>query len=1067
MFMKEYTYPLKKVLLLFVCLLATGISALWAQSSQVSGVVTENGQPLIGASVSVKGTTTAVLTDVEGRYTINVPENATLVFSFVGLRTQEIVVGARSVINVAMEAEAQQLEDVIVVAYGTAKKESFVGSAGVVSSKQLAKRTVANVTKALEGTVAGVQTTSGSGQPGSGATIRVRGFGSINSSNNPLYVVDGAPYDGSYAAISPDDIESITILKDASAGALYGARGANGVVLITTKSGADNNGRIKVSAKASWGISSRAIPRYDLLDEKEFLEASFMMHKNKAMFTDGVAPDQAGTAAINAMVLNKIFGNNEQYNPYNMPVSQLIDPATGKVNPNAQLRYHQDWLDEVTAENPLRQEYTVNLSGGDKNTKYYASFNYLNEKGLLKTTDFERLAGRINVSSQIKPWIKIGGETNLAFNKTNNQGATGSATSNVWYSAQNMAPIYPVYELDADGQIKYDETGKPIYDYGLNRPAGASPNFNSVALLFEDKYYSNSDNLTVHGYTELGLSEDKFGWAKGLTLKIDVSVTNQNSRSTTYYNPLFGNASPPTSGRLTKSTPRLLSLTFNQILGYNHSFGEHNIDFIAGHEYYAYKGNTLSATKTGFPFPNIYELDPGSTLSAISSVEDNYRIESYLSRLKYSYADKYNFEASFRTDGSSRFHTDSRWGQFWSVGANWRISEEGFMSGVDWVDNLSLRASYGEQGNDALLDAAGYNILYAWQSFYDLGAPNANFNGSVVTSLESLELKWEKNANFNIGIETRLFDRINLTAEFFKRTTTDMLLDVPMATSLGFDGYSDNIGSMYNQGFEFALNVEVVKSDNFDWTLNLLGTSIKNEITALATETPIISGYYIYKVGEPIYSYYLPRSAGVDPATGKQLYWVWDDRDPITDEQASDAYISSESSKAANSREAVGNKMPKFYGSIGSEFTILKNIDFSFLTTYSIGGKALDGMYNAYMDPLYNGDNLHSNVLRAWQKPGDITDIPRLELNSTNRPTQSHLIDASYFAIRNITLGYTLPKKWINKTGLESIRVFATADNLVLFSKLDGFDPQSSFTSTSTYSYTPVRTFALGLNINF
>jgi TonB-linked SusC/RagA family outer membrane protein len=1052
---------MKRILLFLACLLVVGTGALWAQSGQqVSGVVTENGAPLAGVSVSVKGTATAVLTDGEGRYTITVPENATLVFSFIGMQTQEIEVGGRTVINAELVIETTRLEDVIVVAYGTAKKESFVGSAGVISSRQLAKRTVSNVTKALEGSVAGVQTTSGSGQPGSGSTIRVRGFGSIYSSNDPLYVVDGAPYDGSYAAISPDDIESITILKDASAGALYGARGANGVVLITTKSGANTDGRTKVSAKASWGISSRAIPRYDLLDEKGFLEASFTIYRNKAMFTDGIAPNLAGAAAINDMLASNIFGVNEQYNSYNMPVAQLIDPATGKINPDAQLRYHHDWLDEVTAVNPLRQEYTINISGGDKKTKYYASFNYLDEQGLLKTTSFERLQGRVNVNSQIKPWIKIGGDANIAFNKTNNQGATGSATSNVWYSAQSMAPIYPVYELEADGLIKYDDTGKPIYDYGLSRPAGAQPEFNSVALMFEDKYYSNSDNISVHGFAEVGLNEDKYGWAKGFSLKIDVSATNQNSRSTTYYNPLHGNASPPMSGRLGKSTPRVLSVTFNQILGYNHSFGEHNIDVIVGHESYALKGNTLSASKTGFPFPGIYELDPGSTLASISSVEDNYRIESYLSRLKYSYADKYNFEASFRTDGSSRFHTDSRWGNFWSVGANWRISEEDFLSSVDWIDNLSVRVSYGEQGNDAL------GTYYAWQSFYDLGLPNAGFNGSAVTSLESRDLKWEKNANFNVGVETRLFDRVNLTAEFFNRTTSDMLLDVPMATSLGFPGYSDNIGSMYNQGVEFALNVEVVKSDNFDWTLNLLGTSIKNEITALATEKPIIDGSFIFKVGEPIYSYYLPRSAGVDPATGQQLYYVWDDRDPITDEQASEAYISSDGSKAAVSREAVGNKMPKFYGSIGSEFTILKGIDFSFLTTYSIGGKALDAMYLNFMSPSYPGNNMHSHVLRAWQNPGDITDIPRLELNSTNRTTQSHLLDASYFAIRNITLGYTLPREWTYKIGLESIRIYASADNLVLFSKLDGFDPQSSFTSTATYSYTPVRIFALGVNIN-
>jgi TonB-linked SusC/RagA family outer membrane protein len=1044
-----------------------GTSVLSAQSVQVSGVVTDaaDRQPLPGVSVVVKGTTVSTSTDANGRYTLNVAGDATLVFTFVGMKIREEAVDGRAAINVALETEVKKLEDVIVVAYGTAKKESFVGSAGVVSSKQLSKRTVTNVTKALEGAVAGVQTNSGSGQPGSGSSIRIRGFGSIYSSNDPLYVVDGAPYDGSYAAINPDDIASLTILKDASAAALYGSRAANGVVLITTKSGADNNGRIKVSAKASWGVTSRAVPRYDLLDEKGFLEASFMVFKNNAIFTDGISPDMAGMAAINDMLAGNVFGANEQYNPYNMPVAQLIDPVTGKVNPGAQLRYHQNWLDEVTAVNPLRQEYTVNLSGGDKKTKYYASFNYLDEQGLLKTTSFERLQGRLNVSAQIKPWIKIGGDANIAFNKTNNQGATGTSTSNVWYSAQNMAPIYPVYELDANSQIKYDDTGKPVYDYGLNRPEGASRNFNSVALLFDDKYYSNSDNVTIHGYTELGLNEDKYGWAKGFSFKVDVSVTNQNSRSTTYYNPLYGNAST-SAGRLSKSTPRVFSVTFNQILGYNHSFGDHTIDVIAGHESYAFKGNTLSAGKTGFPFPGIYELNPGSTLYSISSVEDNYRIESYLSRLKYSYADKYNFEASFRTDGSSRFHKDSRWGTFWSAGVNWRISAEEFLKGVDWLDNLSLRASYGEQGNDALLDGGGYNIYYAWQAFYDLGWPNANYNGSVVTSLESRDLQWEKNANLNIGLEARLLDRVNLTAEFFRRTTTDMLLDVPMATSLGFNGYSDNIGSMYNQGIEFSLGVDIFKSENFFWTLTLLGTSIKNEITELATESPIISGSYIYKVGEPIYSYYLPRSAGVDPATGKQLYYVWDKRDPVTDEQASEAYISSDGSKAAVSREAVGSKMPDFYGSIGSEFTIFKNIDFSFLTTCSIGGKALDGMYNAYMEPLYVGANLHRNVLRAWQKPGDVTDIPRLELNSNNQTTQSHLLDASYFAIRNITLGYTLPKKWIDKVGFDSVRIYATADNLVLFSKLDGFDPQSSFTSSETYSYTPVRTLSFGVNIN-
>jgi hypothetical protein len=395
------------------------------------------------------------------------------------------------------------------------------------------------------------------------------------------------------------------------------------------------------------------------------------------------------------------------------------------------------------------------------------------------------------------------------------------------------------------------------------------------------------------------------------------------------------------------------------------------------------------------------------------------------------------------------------------MGANWRISEEDFMKNFDWLDNLSLRVSYGEQGNDAV------STYYAWQSFYNISYPNANQNGSVITSLESRGLKWEKNSNLNFGIETKVFDRIRLTAEYFNRVSDDILLDVPMALSLGFDSYLANIGSMYNRGFEFSLSADIVKSDDFDWTVTVLGTSITNRITKLATDSPIINGTWITKVGEPYGSYYLPGNAGIDPATGRQLYYVWDTNDPVTDERASDMYVSSDVSKATTSREARGSKMPDFYGSISSEFTILKNFDFSFLTAYSIGGVVLDGMYNGFMDPIRQGINLHNNIKRAWAKPGDITDIPRVVYNSDYLSTQSHLLDASYFSIRNITIGYTLPTKWTTKVGISSVRVFATADNVITFAAIDGFDPQASLTGSLTYNYVPTRTISCGININF
>ena len=1041
-----------------------------AQNTRVTGTVSdESGEPVIGASVVVKGNATVgTVTNIDGQFTLEVPSNAqTLVVKYIGMRDQEVAVAPN--VSVRMHPSATELDEVMVVAYGTVKKESFTGSAGVISAAKIEKRTVANVTKAIDGTVAGVTTTSGGGQPGSTAGIRIRGFGSINSSNAPLYVVDGAPYHGDISAINPDDIETVTILKDASAGALYGARGANGVVLVTTKKGSDTADKVNINLKANWGIASRAIPRYELMNEKEYLEQSFILYRNQQIYNYGVHPDQAGAAAINAMLNgnNKLFGTNEEYNPYNMPISQLIDPTTGKVNPNAKLRYSEDWMDEATKDNPLRQEYNLNVSGGTGKTKYYVSLNYLDEEGLLPTTSFERIGGRLNIDTQAQEWLKIGGTASFAFNTTNYLDPDDTANSNVWYAAQNMAPIYPVHQLDENGNIQYDGNGNKLYDYGLNRPSGASKNFNAIALLYDDKYDTKSDNYTLRGFTEINLDNSKYGWAQGLSLKIDVNVANQNERRMFYYNPLYGNAGGETAGRLTKRSTRVLAYTFSQILGYNRTFGDHGIEAMVGHEFFSLKTNYLNAMKTGFPFPGIYELNPGAVLGGISSYENNYTIESLLSRFRYTYATKYNFDVSYRRDATSRFYKDNRWGDFWSVGANWRISEEDFMTDVEWLDNLSLRTSYGMQGNDNILNSLGEPIYYAWQSFYTLGYPNAGNNSSYVSSLENKDLKWEKNANFNVGIEARMFDsRLNVVAEFYNRRTSDLLLSVPMATSLGFDSYVANVGKVNNRGFEFNVGVDIIRTADFDWTFNVIGSTLKNEVIELVTDRPIINGARITKKGEPLYSYYLPKSAGVDPATGKQLYWVWDERDPVTDERISEPYISDDASKAANSREACGSRIPSFFGSIGSDFRIF-DFDFSFLTTYSVGGDALVGAYNAYMEPLYAGQNLHKHMERAWQKPGDITDVPRAEFNSGNALTQSHLIDASYFSIRNITLGYTIPRKLTRKLGIDHVRVFATGDNLYTFTHLKGFDPQNSFTGNADYTYTPVRTISGGININF
>lgn len=954
-----------------------------------------------------------------------------------------------------MKENTKQLEEIVVVAYGTAKKSSFTGSAEVVKQDRIEKRVVADVSKALEGTVAGVQSTSGSGQPGSGASMVIRGFGSISASNTPLYVVDGVPFDGALNTINPNDIESVTVLKDASAGALYGSRGANGVVMITTKRGERDDNQISINLKANWGISSRAIPKYETVNEAEYLELAFEAYKNELIYTEGIDPLLAGTQAIEVMkgMAKGVLGYNEEYNPFNMPLQELINPITGKINPTAQLKYHEDWKDELSNHNPLRQEYQLSVTGGNKKTQYMISMGYLDEVGLLQTTEFERYTGRINIDTQAKNWFKTGFNASFAQTSTNYNSASGSVISNLWYTSQIMAPIYPVYEHNTDGSLKTDANGNKIYDYGKNRIALA--NSNAIALLHEDKENNTRDNLSARTYIQLSTNDDEYGIFKGFSLMANLGLDYFNTHEMSYSNPYTGNAAT-TAGSLTKAVQRQLSYTFNQLLTYQRNIRSHSLDVMIGHEYYELKQQFLGAQKTGFPFGGLYELSAAATLSGASSQTDKYAIESFLSRVNYNFAQKYYFSASFRTDGSSRFHKDSRWGKFWSLGTSWRISEESFMKKYDWVNNLTLKASFGSQGNDNI------GSYYAYQSLYNMGLSNGSLNGAGINSLENKDLKWEKNENLNIGIEARLFNRLSLTAEFFNKHTKDLLLNMPKATSSGFDAYPANIGSMRNMGLDVTVTVDILKNSDLKWTLIAMGSHIRNKILKLADKPEIISGSNIFKEGETVNSFYLPISAGVDPLTGNQLYWVDHDKNS----NIVSKYKTDDVTLTANSREIVGNRIPDLYGSITNDFSY-KGIDFSILTTYSIGGEMLDGVYGSMMNVGYKGYVWHKNALRRWQQPGDITDIPKIMWDQQLRVTDKDLINASYFAIKNITLGYTFPKDWLTKIKMDNIRVYATANNLALFSHLKGMDPQYNFTGTVGYTYTPSRTYSIGIDIKF
>lgn len=1051
---------MKKLMYVLLCLfMAIGLAT--AQTTRVSGTVTsaEDGEPIIGASITVKGSQIGAVTDFEGKFSLNVPTDVkTLTVTYIGMVTQEVTVAP--VMNIRMEPSHQRLDEVMVVAYGTAKKESFTGSAAVIGNEKIGKRTVTNITKAIDGQVAGVQATSGSGQPGSGASIMIRGFGSINASSNPLYVVDGIPYDGNISSINPSDIESMTILKDAAAGALYGARGANGVVVITTKKG--KSGKVEISYKGSVGWSSRGIQEYEMLGMDDFVTLNYESLRNSAIFNNNyswAAGEAYGRSELGGALGGK---GGELYNPYkNYSWGELIDPATGAIRSDAVAAWNENWMDEITVNNAFRTEHLITATGGTDKLSAMFSLGYLNEDGILATTNFERYSARANVEATPNNWLKGHLNTALVHTRQNFLGSTGSSTGNVWYTAQFMGPIYPIYVKDAEGNNVLDEFGNKQFDYGKQRPV--NENFNTIATLYDDKYGNKIDNASARTGITIGSDEESAGWLQGLKLSANFGVDYSMQNSMQWYNPHHGNQADQ-GGMLYKFSYRTQSFTFNQLLTWNRKFAEHGFSFLLGHEYYQFGRDYLEGAKTGM-VDGIFELAPGVNIVNATSYSQDYRIESVLGRFEYNFKERYYLSGSWRTDGSSRFHKDHRWGNFWSVGGTWRMSEEEFMQDLHWLDNLSLKVSYGEQGNDAILDGSDPDY-YAWQGLYGVTWPNNNQPGSKIVSLQNETVSWEKNGNLNVGVEAKFFgSRLDVTLEYFNKKTTDMLLQRPMALSTGFSGYWDNSGSMRNQGLEFTIGGVIVDNEDFQWRATLMGNTIKNKVLKLTSDNPeLIYSLTTITEGKPLNTFYLSKTAGVDPATGTQLYWAYtDDEDGNRTE-----YITADKEKAGASKYYLGSRIPDFFGSFGSEFTFLKSIDLSFLTTFSIGGKMFDSLYSGLMAPMYVGNAWSKHMERRWQKPGDVTDVPRAEVNPSYATNDRSLIDASYFAIKNITLGYTFPQATLKSIGLSSVRVYGTLDNFATFTKLKGTDPQYNFTGAGNgYTYKPVRSFSFGLEVTF
>lgn len=1019
------------------------------EARKVSGVITDETDkaPIPGVAVFVEGGNSSAVSSVDGEYEIDATQGSTLVFSCVGYVTKKVKVTEDPVLNISMTSDIQNLSDAIVVAYGTTKKESFTGSAEVVTNKKIKDRSASDVTKLLDGQVSGVMMTSGSGQPGSGASLMIRGFGSVNASNSPLIVVDGVPYDGDLNSISSSDIKSVSVLKDASAGALYGARGANGVVLITTTQNTASE-KIQVGFEAKCGIVARALPFYDTMSSTEYMEHMYSVAYNDLAYTEGYLPSVA--KSMTPSTLSKmILGKDGIYNIYDKDVSALFDD-NGKIVSGARQKYSGSWMDEAKASLPLRQEYRFSVNGSSEKSRYSASMSYVDENGTLKTTGFKRYTIRVGADFNPKEWMDFGANVNYAYTKTDFLGASGSTNSNVWYSAMLMAPIYPVYQRDSDGNLIL-ENGKKVFDYGSSRPAGAQNNRNCVATLFDDDYYNLSDNLSARVYLGAHWSDFKF--------TTNLGADDVNAYETTNYNIYNGNAAG--TGRLTKENSRMFSYTWNQLLSYNKKTGGHSFDVMAGHEFYHYNLRYLMGEKTGFAFPDYDELAMGSTIADSNSAAENYSIDSFLGRLNYNFKDRYYFSASARTDGSSRFKKENRWGFFWSIGASWRMSQEEFLSSCEWLDNLTLKASYGVQGNDNL------GSYYAWQSLYNMYYSNGSHSAGIIESIENPDVTWEKNGNFNTGVEFKAFKRLTGTVEWYRRQTSDLLLERPMAISLGFSGYNSNVGSIVNSAFDISLSEDIISAKDYGWNLTLIASTLNNKVLKLTGEKndDIINGVYIIREGEEINSFYMAKSAGVDPTTGEQLYLAYK-KDSDGNKIAGSEYVTNDATAAASSKYIQGSRIPDVYGSVSSALRY-KNLDLSAMMTYSIGGKIYDSVYQTLMEPSFVGQTYHVNALRSWSGPGDITDVPRANSNLSSQASDRFLVSASYLAVKNITIGYTFGARMIEKLKIDSARVYLTADSPWLFSGMKGMDPQSSFTGSTSYTYTPNKSLTLGIDLKF
>lgn len=995
----------RKLMLLLACLFV-GIGLVTAQTQRVTGVVIseEDGQPVIGASVQVKGTQTGAITDIDGKFVLpNVPSSAkTIVVSYIGMETQEVAVKPN--VRVMLKPNNELLEEVVVTGYGSGKKiGSVVGSVSKVGSEKLDKVVTANFTDALSGQVSGLSVLSSSGDPSKSASIRLRGVNSLYASTTPLFILDGAPITSTvFNALNPSDIESITVLKDAASTSIYGSRAANGVIVITSKKGKLGQ-KANVTLRAQYGFSSIVEDQIEMMNSEQYIQ-----------FRDMIG----------------------------QPVSQEIKDLVSKYGIST------NWRDEMYDNHAPTYTLDASVSGGGENVSYYLSVNHHSQEGIIEQSGMRRETVRFNINAKVNNWMKVGLQSNLGYTKYE-LNAENEDTSTIY--VQNPATFARLalpfdtareYSIDENGVLTWGEEAKRLHYTG----SWTLPSF------VNDNRKTQRKRVTAN----LNLFEE-FTPVKGLTIRAQQAMDAYDYTLTHRVYPYdaittgMGDVIAARSGSAQRSFQRYYSFTYTNTAEYKFNIDRHSVTLLAGQESIVSKLDAFGAYSTGHNDVRQMLLTQGTTVT-VGNLSDSLSEEvfnSYFFNGSYSYDNKYYVDLTFRRDGSSLFAPDNRWSTFYSVGAKWDMKQEKFLSDVKWLDELSLKASYGTTGNSGIDNYAYFGLV---------GSKSSTYNGGSalgISQASNYDLTWETVKSANVGVSFRVFDRLSIDAEYYHKKTEDMLMEIPYSYTTGFDSGWGNVGSMVNQGVDLEFKVDILKNKDFYWAVKGNFNYNHNEITELfdgRDEFALPNYGLMYKIGHDCGELYQVRYAGVDPRDGKQMWYDKNGNLTKTYNEEEDAVLIGKS------------RFAPYTGGFGTELHwkgFALNADFNW-----VQGKYMINNDNYFLENANQGVSVNqtTRMLNIWTKPGDVTDIPAL---GEAIQFDSHLVEnASFLRLKNVTLQYSLPNSLLKNTGLGRVNFFVIGRNLLTFTKYRGYDPEPD-TNLVRFNYPNTRQFVFGVELSF